>query len=270
MLKQITDGVLVHQSELLQNNTVVVQGDKGVLLVDAGITNAEMQCLASDLKNMGLPVVVGFATHPDWDHALWHPALGNAPRYGTAAAAAFLTDFLSKPDWKEQFVEGLPPEIATEVPAELFGLITALPEGATRLTWDGPEARVLEHKAHAQGHAGLFIEKHGVLAAGDMLSDVFVPMLALESADPIGDYLDALELFESVADKIDVVVPGHGSVARGDQVRARIDQDRAYVQALRDGKEVKDPRITSPPKGWEWVSSIHDWQAQQIAQKRSS
>lgn len=31
-----TDGVLVHQSELLQNNSVVVQGRAGVLLVDPG------------------------------------------------------------------------------------------------------------------------------------------------------------------------------------------------------------------------------------------
>ena len=37
MLTQVAEGVLVHQSELLQNNTVVVQGRAGVLLVDPGI-----------------------------------------------------------------------------------------------------------------------------------------------------------------------------------------------------------------------------------------
>ena len=34
MLTQVAEGVLVHQSELLENNTVVVQGRSGVLLVD--------------------------------------------------------------------------------------------------------------------------------------------------------------------------------------------------------------------------------------------
>ena len=37
MLTQVAEGVLVHQSELLQNNTVVVQGRAGVLLIDPGI-----------------------------------------------------------------------------------------------------------------------------------------------------------------------------------------------------------------------------------------
>ena len=36
MLKQVAEGVLVHQSELLRNNTAAVQGAGGVLLIDAG------------------------------------------------------------------------------------------------------------------------------------------------------------------------------------------------------------------------------------------
>ena len=35
MLNQVAEGVLVHQSELLLNNTVIVQGRSGALLVDA-------------------------------------------------------------------------------------------------------------------------------------------------------------------------------------------------------------------------------------------
>ena len=42
MLTQVAEGVLIHQSELLQNNAVVVQGWAGVLLIDAGITDSEM------------------------------------------------------------------------------------------------------------------------------------------------------------------------------------------------------------------------------------
>ncbi|MER5370599.1 MBL fold metallo-hydrolase [Streptomyces sp. NPDC002722] len=84
MLKQVAEGVLIRQSELLENNTVVVQGRNGVLLVDAGITGAEMTCLANDLRGLGRPVAAGFSTHPDWDHVLWPTELGKAPRYGTA------------------------------------------------------------------------------------------------------------------------------------------------------------------------------------------
>jgi hypothetical protein len=50
MLTQVGEGVLVHQSELLQNNAVVAQGRAGVLLIDPGIQGSEMACLANDLR----------------------------------------------------------------------------------------------------------------------------------------------------------------------------------------------------------------------------
>jgi glyoxylase-like metal-dependent hydrolase (beta-lactamase superfamily II) len=57
MLRQVAEGVLTHQSELLQNNAVVVQGRASVLLIDPGITGDEMACLANDLRELGQPVV---------------------------------------------------------------------------------------------------------------------------------------------------------------------------------------------------------------------
>ena len=270
MLTQVAEGVLVHQSELLQNNAVVVQGRAGVLLIDPGITGEEMVCLANDLRELGQPVVAGFSTHPDWDHVLWHAELGEAPRYGTARCAASMRDLLSNADWKARVAEGLPPEIAEEVPLDLFGLITGLPAGTAEIPWDGPTVRIIEHPAHAPGHAALFIEERRVLVAGDMLSDVLIPMLNdfNSTDDPIGDYLIGLRLLEGVADDVDVVIPGHGSVGGADQVRARIEQDRAYVQALRDGDDPDDPRIGPSAKpGWEWVSDVHTGQAQRLAER---
>ena len=266
MLRQVAEGVLVHQSELLQNNTAVVQGRAGVLLIDAGITDDEMACLANDLSDLGQPVVAGFSTHPDWDHVLWHARLGDAPRYGTARCAAFMRDLLSNPDWKARVAEGLPPEIAEEMSLDLFGLITGLPAETTQLPWDGPNVRIIEHPAHAPGHAALLVEESRVLVAGDMLSDLFVPMLDFD-ADPIEDYLAGLQLLEGVADDVDLVIPGHGSVGTG-QVHTRIEQDRAYVHALRDGQAHDDPRITDPPQDWEWVSDIHTGQLQQLSSMR--
>ncbi|MFC7760024.1 MBL fold metallo-hydrolase [Catellatospora bangladeshensis] len=79
MLRQVADGVLVHESEFVQSNATVVQGRAGVLLIDAGILDRELACLAGDLSESGQAVVAAFATHPDWDHVLWHPDLGAAP-----------------------------------------------------------------------------------------------------------------------------------------------------------------------------------------------
>jgi glyoxylase-like metal-dependent hydrolase (beta-lactamase superfamily II) len=269
MLKKVAEGVLVHQSELLQNNSVVVQGRDGVLVIDPGITGSEMACLVSDLRELGQPVVAGFSTHPDWDHVLWHAELGAAPRYGTARCAASMRDVLADEDWRARVAEGLPPEIADEVPLDLFGLIADLPTDNALIPWDGPAIRILEHQAHATGHAALVIGEYRVLVAGDMLSDVFVPMLDWSAKDPIGDYLAALRLLESVEGEVDVFVPGHGSAGGADQMHARIALDRAYVHALRDGHVSDDPRIGPSAKpGWEWVSDVHEGQTQSLAQMR--
>ena len=269
MLRQVAEGVLIHESEFLQSNAVVVQGRAGVLVIDPGVHGDEMACLANDLSDSGQTVVAGFSTHPHWDHLLWHARLGTAPRYGTARCAADVRAFLSDASWKDHIAELIPPDIAEQIPLDLLGLITGLPAETARIPWDGPQVRIIEHQAHAPGHAALLIEERGVLVAGDMLSDVLIPMLDLnDTADPIEDYLAALRLLEGVADDVGVLVPGHGSVGGADQVRARIDQDRAYVHALREGHVPSDPRIGPSAKpGWEWVSDVHNGQAQRLAER---
>ncbi|RXZ70754.1 MBL fold metallo-hydrolase [Agromyces albus] len=269
MLKQVVEGVLVHESEFLQSNSVVVQGRHGVLLIDPGITGDELAALANDLRELGQPVVAGFSTHPDWDHVLWHANFGDVPRYGTARCAASLQDLLSNADWRDRIAPGLPPEYAEEIPMELLGLITGLPAEAAQIPWDGPEVRIIEHQAHAPGHAALLIEERGVLVAGDMLSDILMPFLDLEAANPMEDYLAALRLFESVADDVVAVIPGHGSVGGAEQLRARIEQDRAYVQDLRDGRVPDDPRV-GPSASLDWLPDVHRWQLQRLAQREQN
>lgn len=261
MLSKVAEGVWVHQSPLIQNNSVVVQGDAGVLVVDAGITGTEMACLASDIRDLGQHVVAGFSTHPDWDHVLWHEDLGDAPRYGAAGCARFMQDFRAQDDWRQQAADGLPEEIADEIPLELFGLVTALPDGTEHLPWDGPAVRIVEHPAHSVGHAALLVEQRGVLIAGDMLSDILMPFPDPGAADPMGDYLTGLDRLQTVIDQVEVVVPGHGSVGQMDE---RIQLDRAYVHAVLGGTRPDDPRIGPDAiYGRDWVPEIYEWHRKQ-------
>ena len=76
------------------------------------------------------------------------------------------------------------------------------------------------------------------------------------TADPIEDYLTALRLLEDAADDVDVIVPGHGSAGGANQIRARIEQDRAYVHALRDARVPSDPRVGPSAafgRGWPMI-----------------
>jgi glyoxylase-like metal-dependent hydrolase (beta-lactamase superfamily II) len=263
MLKRVAEGVLIHESEFIQSNSTVVQGRDGVLLIDPGITGDEMAALGAELRELHQRVVAGFSTHPDWDHVLWHASFGDVPRYGTALCATAMEELRSSAEWKDSVAGMLPPEYAEDIPMDLLGVIAALPPNVSQVPWDGPSVRIIEHRAHAAGHAALLIEERRVLVAGDMLSDILIPFLDLAAASPIEDYLAALLLFESVVSDVDVVIPGHGSVGGAGQLRERIALDRAYLQDLRDGDDPDDPRI-GPTAPLDWLSDVHEWQVQRL------
>ena len=105
-----------------------------------------------------------------------------------------------------------------------------------------------------------------MLVAGDMLSDILMPFLDLEAATPVDDYLAALQLFERVADDVVAVIPGHGGVGDAEQFRARLALDRAYAEALRDGRAPDDPRL-DPSGPLYWLVDVHEWQLERLGQK---
>lgn len=231
MLNRVADGVWVRQSEWVWTNSIVVRGDEGLVVVDPGIHGAELEELADDVERLGEPVVAGFSTHPHFDHLLWHERLGEVPRYATAACAQVASEK------REQAREGAAEE-AEGVPLDQVALVTPLPADG------GPvPGELIEHHAHAVGHAAILLADRGVLLAGDMLSDVLIPLFDFGQEDQLGAYEEALDLLGEVVDQVDVMIPGHGSVAEGAEVAARLAADRAYIAALRCGAEPDDPRL---------------------------
>jgi glyoxylase-like metal-dependent hydrolase (beta-lactamase superfamily II) len=113
---------------------------------------------------------------------------------------------------------------------------------------------ILEHDAHAVGHAAILLADRGILLAGDMLSDVLIPLLDPRRTDQVGAYETALDRLADAARRVDVLVPGHGAVAEGSEVAARLATDRAYIDALRRGDAPVDARLGP---GAEWLSGPH-------------
>jgi glyoxylase-like metal-dependent hydrolase (beta-lactamase superfamily II) len=240
MLNEVADGVWVRQSEWVWTNTTVVRAEDGLILVDPGIEGSELDELADDLDRLGVPVVAGFSTHPHWDHLLWHPRFGDVPRYATAAGAKFAGETL------EQQKEGAE-ESGSGIPLELIAQVTPLPADG------GPvPGEIIEHRAHAPGHAAVLLADRGVLLSGDMLSDVLIPLLDPRQDDQVGAYETALDRLAEAARHADVVIPGHGAVAHGPEVTARLAADRAYVDALRRGEDPPDARLEA-----DWLAGAH-------------
>jgi glyoxylase-like metal-dependent hydrolase (beta-lactamase superfamily II) len=217
-----------------------------LILIDPGIEGSELNELGDDLDRLGVPVVAGFSTHPHWDHLVWHARFGDVPRYATAAGAQVAGET------REQQQEGAAEE-ASDVPLDLVALVTPLPADG------GPvPGEIIEHQAHAVGHAAVLLADRGVLLAGDMLSDVLIPLFDSRQDDQAGAYETALDQLGEAASHVDVVIPGHGAVAEGPEVAARLAADRAYIDALRRGEEPVDARLEQ-----DWLYGIHQSNVEQ-------
>jgi glyoxylase-like metal-dependent hydrolase (beta-lactamase superfamily II) len=252
MLSEVADGVWVRQSEWVWTNSIVVRGEDGLIVVDSGIHRAEMEDLADELDRLGVPVIAGFSTHPHWDHLLWHPRFGDVPRYGTAACARRASEGRERG-------QAMAAESATDVPLELVALIDPLPADG------GPvPGRLVEHRAHAVGHAAILLADRGVLLAGDMLSDVLIPLLDAGQDDQLDAYDTALDRLAEAATGVSIVVPGHGAVAEGPEVAARFAADRAYLDALRRGEEPEDPRLAQ-----DWLAHPHRSNLEQARRRQA-
>jgi glyoxylase-like metal-dependent hydrolase (beta-lactamase superfamily II) len=138
-------------------------------------------------------------------------------------------------------------ESATGVPLELVALVTPLPADGGQVPGE-----VIEHEAHAVGHAAVLLAERGVLLAGDMFSDVLIPLLDARRPGQVAAYEAALDRLGGALEDVTVVVPGHGAVAEGAEVAARLAADRAYIDALGRGEEPVDPRLEQ-----DWLAGPH-------------
>jgi hydroxyacylglutathione hydrolase len=252
-LREITTGVLVATADAYTTtSTVVVGDDGGCLVIDPAVSVAEVAALAAGLAGAGLRPRVGFATHPHWDHVLWSRDLGDVPRYAVPAAVA------AAGAQREEMVT----RVQEEAPGHdlgRFGRLVPLPAGAGAIPWDGPAAQVIAHNGHAPGHGAVFLPDTGVLVAGDMLSDIEIPLLDTDAADPLGDYRAGLRRLAAVPG-VRWLVPGHGHVAGAAEFRRRLDADARYLDLLAAGEPFDDPRCTV-----RWLRDSHRRQLQGVA-----
>jgi glyoxylase-like metal-dependent hydrolase (beta-lactamase superfamily II) len=233
-LREVSPGVLVATSRVMQTNTTVVVASGRALVIDPAWLPDELDALAGALRERGLTVVEGFSTHAHHDHLLWHPAFGDVPRWASARTAELARDE------REALVAALGAEFPTEL-VELMGRVDA--------GFPGFGVVPVVHDGHAPGHTAVWLPESRVLVAGDMLSDVELPLPF--SPDDVPSYERALGILEPYARAARVVIPGHGSV--GSVAFARWEADRRYLADIRRTGESDDPRRANPGMAEEYA-----------------
>jgi hydroxyacylglutathione hydrolase len=240
---EVAPGVYVATAEAYTTTTTIVAGTGATcLLIDPAVSVADLAALARWLGERALHPVAGWSTHPHWDHLLWSGALGDAPRYATPRAVAVAT--------REE--AGLLRAVEAGAPGhDLTRFARVQPLLGHEIDWPGPRAVVYPHDAHAPGHGAVFLPETGVLIAGDMCSDIEIPLPDLDATDPFGGYREGLDLLACVPG-VRVIVPGHGDVGDDEEFRRRIAADRAYLDAVEAGGDIDDPRLTV-----DWLITEH-------------
>jgi glyoxylase-like metal-dependent hydrolase (beta-lactamase superfamily II) len=181
-----------------------------------------------------LPPTVGLSTHAHYDHLLWHPSYGSVPRWASAETCRLAI---------EEREVGLA-ELGADWPADLAALYgDVAPFTDLTLPWSGTDVVLLTHDAHIPGHTAAWLPEHRLLIAGDMLSDVEIP-LPSEAPDALDAYVAGLWLLAAYAEAAAIVVPGHGSPTSDG--RGRLEADLRYLHAVTTGRGVTDPRLDNP------------------------
>ncbi|MGN6334412.1 MAG: MBL fold metallo-hydrolase [Motilibacteraceae bacterium] len=237
-LVEVADGVFVATSRRdLTTSTLVVHGHE-VLLVDPAWEPDELAALADLLEDRGWRVVAGLATHAHHDHLLWHPRFGAVPR------------FASQRTWElaEQHRADLVDNLGAHWPAELATLVGRVEPADHALPFPEP-VELVEHDGHAPGHTAVWLPERGVLLAGDMLSDVELPLPLWP--DDLPAYLAGLDRLAPHVARAHVLVPGHGNPT--DDPMSRLAADRRYLDDLRAVGDSTDPRRHNPG-----MAEVHD------------
>jgi len=95
-------------------------------------------------------------------------------------------------------------------------------------------------EGHTSDGTAFFAPFADVLACGDYLSDVEIPMIA--PGGSLRDYRASLERLRPLVERSEAVVPGHGSAHDRETALGLLDEDLAYLDALERG----DPRPRLP------------------------
>ena len=238
---QLTPALWVTQSALYATNSGIFLSEGHACLIDPGITSEAIAGIARFVAEQGATPQAIVLTHGHWDHLL------GAEHFPGIAVIAHTVYY----DVLQAHGDDLQRQVAAwEADAGLHRRQPFAPPRPT-LTFDADMTFTVGALklcfSHAPGHApDQLVITHaasGVLWAGDMLSDLEIPLVSHNLAA----YERTLARLATL--DVRVLIPGHGQPT-GDpaEIRARLAADRAYLaelharvtQAVAQGKSVAE------------------------------
>jgi glyoxylase-like metal-dependent hydrolase (beta-lactamase superfamily II) len=223
--------VLVVTSALLHVNCVIVRGGEETFVIDSPVLPDELDALPALLEQARFAAPSGLlATHGDWDHLLARLAF---PGVALGCAESTAERLRAAPGEAQRELRAFDEDLLIERPRPLaLGSVQALPVPG-RCEIGDRELELHDARGHTPDGMALLVPWAGVLIAGDYLSTVELP--TLNDGGDVEGYLATLERLRPLLARSAHVVPGHGPVLDGDRALTVLEEDVAYLRALRAG-----------------------------------
>lgn len=218
--------VEVRQSVFWMTNTgILTTPDGSIVLVDPGVLPHELAAIAKRAGEGRL--LAAISTHDDWDHVLWSADFpADVPRLAHPTTIRVLAN---ERDDILRSLSRAESDLEVRWDHDLMGRLD--PVTGESVVLGDIHIRFIPTPGHTAGHTSLWLGEEGILFAGDMLSDIDIPMLA--QVPGVGeDYLRSLDTLEPLLETATMVMPGHGSPSDGPEARRRLEADRTYIEAL--------------------------------------
>lgn len=227
---------LVITSRIWQLNAVALRAGGEALVLDSPYFPDELEALPGVLVGAGFEPDGLLATHADFDHVLGRLAFpGLALGVGEASAERLR----GEPGAAQRELRDHDAGFYVTRPAPLaLGHFQSLPVPGRLDLGTGEGAIELElHPAegHTADGTALFARPLGLLAVGDYLSDVELPMIS--EGGSLDEYRSTLARLAPLVEEADTVVPGHGAMHSRERALHLLDEDADYLDALERGEE---------------------------------
>ncbi len=220
--EQVADGVYAYRHDWADGLCALVIGEQSAVAIDGGGDPADGDAMAAFIRQQGREPDRLIYTHGHSDH-VW----GAMPLGGGEVFSHDLTpDLMRKqvPTWAAKW-QTTEEEAARRVPWP-----TATFSQEMRWHLGGRTIRSIRTPGHSIDGTSYLVEETKTLIAGDAIATGIVP--ALNDGD--GRTLEmAHRLLYEMADQIDVLIPGHGPVVRGDEVAECLLWGAGYLHGVR-------------------------------------
>jgi glyoxylase-like metal-dependent hydrolase (beta-lactamase superfamily II) len=221
--------VLVLTSRMWQLNAVALRSGEEAMLIDSPYFPDELELLPQVLAQAGFEPDGLLATHADFDHVLGRLAF---PGLALGVAELSAERLQREPGSAQRALRDADAEFYVARPHPLaLGSVQALPVPG-RVGLGEEELELHPAEGHTADGMAVLAPWLGVLAVGDYLSDVELPMLGELEA-----YRATLGRLAPLVERSSTVVPGHGSALARDDALRILDEDLEYLDELQAGNE---------------------------------